>query len=60
MSTVVPAMLTFTAGTVVVSLVHSELFSASDAVDWVWFGGFVVATAVLVAMGARVVSFARQ
>lgn len=58
--TVVPAMLAFTAGTVVVSIVHRELFSASDVVDWIWFGGFAAATAVLVVMGAQVVSLARQ
>ena len=35
-----PAMLVFTAGTVIVSVVHSELFSSSDLATWVWFVGF--------------------
>jgi hypothetical protein len=50
---VVPAMLVFTAGTVIVSLVHSELFSASEVTSLVWFGGFGAAAAILLAMTAR-------
>jgi len=50
---VVPAMLVFTAGTVVVSVVHDELFSAGDLADWVWFVGFTTAAVVLAAMTAR-------
>jgi hypothetical protein len=57
---VVPAMLVFTAGTVVVSLIHDELFSAGDVADWVWFVGFTAAAAVLAAMAARLVQLWRQ
>jgi hypothetical protein len=52
---VVPAMLVFTVGTLVVSLIHDELFSAGDLADWVWFAGFASAAAVLAAMTARLV-----
>jgi hypothetical protein len=52
---VVPAMLVFTGGTVVVSLIHAELFSAGDIADWLWFGGFATAAAVLAAMAVRLV-----
>jgi hypothetical protein len=49
-ATIVPAMLVLTAGTVIVSLVHGELFSSSDAAAWVWFGGFGAAAAFLLVM----------
>jgi hypothetical protein len=52
---VVPAMLAFTTGTLIVSGVHRDLFSASDPSDWIWFVGFGAATVVLVAMGVRLV-----
>ena len=55
LATIAPAMLVFTAGTVVVSLVHSELFSSSDAATWVWFAGFGAAAAALLAITARAV-----
>ena len=57
---VVPAMLVFTAGTFVVSLIHDELFSAGDVADWVWFAGFAAAAAVLAAMTVRLVQVSRQ
>ena len=50
---IVPAMRAFTAVTIIVSLVHRELFAASDVATWVWFGGFGAAAAVLLAMTAR-------
>jgi hypothetical protein len=53
---IVPAMLVFTAGTVVVSLVHRGLFAADEVATWVWFGGFGAAAAVLLVMTARAVS----
>lgn len=51
----VPAMLCFTAGTLIVSSIHDELFSADDAAAWVWFGGFGVATLAVSTMAARLV-----
>jgi hypothetical protein len=50
---IAPAMLVFTAGTVIVSLVHDELFSTSDVATWVWFGGFGAAAVILAAMTVR-------
>ena len=52
LAAIAPAMLVYTAGTVVVSLVHSELF-ASDLATWVWFAGFGGAALVLLAITAR-------
>jgi hypothetical protein len=49
---IVPAMLVFTAGTVIVSLVHGDLFS-SELSTWVWFGGFGAAAVILLVMTAR-------
>jgi hypothetical protein len=57
-ATVVPAMLALTTGTVVVSVLHGELFSASDVADWIWFIGFGAAAAVLAAMCAILLSVA--
>ena len=53
LAAIVPAMLVFTAGTIVVSLQHSELFSSSDLAAWVWFGGFGAPALVLLVMSAR-------
>jgi hypothetical protein len=39
-----PAMLTFTAATLIASIIHSELFS-SDLSDILWFAGFGIAAA---------------
>ncbi len=55
LAAIAPAMLVFTAGTVIVSLVHSELFSSSDLATWIWFAGFGVAAAVLLAITALAV-----
>ncbi len=52
---IAPAMLVFTAGTLVVSKEHGDLFSMSDVAAWVWFGGFGVATVALLAITARAV-----
>ena len=52
---IAPAMLVFTAGTVIVSLVHSELFSSSDLATWVWFAGFGGAAATLLVITAMAV-----
>ena len=56
---IVPAMLVFTAGTVVVSLMHRELFPLSEPATWVWFTGFGAAAAALFVMTARAVSSAQ-
>jgi hypothetical protein len=55
LAAIAPAMLVFTAGTVIVSLVHSELFSSSDLATWVWFVGFGAAAVALLAITARAV-----
>ena len=55
LAAIVPAMFVFTAGTVVVSLVHGELFSTSDLATWVWFMGFGVAAMASLVMSARAV-----
>ena len=51
-----PAGLTLTAGTVIVSLMHDELFSTSDLATWVWFVGFGVASVAWLAITAMSVS----
>ena len=53
LAAIAPAMLVFTAGTVVVSLMHDELFSSSDLATWVWFLGFGGAALALLAITAR-------
>ncbi len=53
LAAIVPAMLVFTSGTIVVSLQHSELFSSSDLAAWVWFGGFGAAAAMLLVTTVR-------
>ena len=57
---VVPAMLSFTAATLIVSVVHSDLFSAGDASAWIWFGGFGAASVVLVGMGVRLIQVGQR
>ncbi len=54
LAAIVPAMLVFSAGTIVVSLVHLDLFSSSDLAAWIWFGGFAAAALVLLGMSRRV------
>ncbi len=51
----VPAMLAFTATTVVVSFIHIKLFSFSEVADLLWFGWFILATVVLAVLTVRVV-----
>ncbi len=55
LAAIAPAMLVFTAGTVVVSLMHSELFPAAALATWVWFAWFGASATVLVAMNARAI-----
>lgn len=51
---VVPAMLVFTGGVLVASLIHRGLFSATDIADWIWFVGFATMTVLLGIMTVRV------
>ena len=56
---VVPAMFVFTAGVLLASLLHRELFSIGDVADWVWFIAFSVATVLLGLMTSRVLQVGR-
>ena len=56
---VVPAMLVFTAGVLVASFMHRDLFSSAEVSDWVWFIAFGVATTFLGAMTVRVLTLDR-
>jgi hypothetical protein len=47
---IVAGTLAFSVATLVVSLVHVELFSAGDLASWVWFGGFGALTVALAAL----------
>ena len=51
----VPAMLAFTATTVLISFLHINLFSFSEVADLLWFGWFMLATILLVLLTVRVV-----
>ena len=53
LAAIAPAMLAFTAVTVLDSLEHADLFSKSDVAAWVWFGGFGAATVALLAINAQ-------
>jgi len=44
---ILPGMLVFTAGTVVISLIHIGLFSFGQIPDLIWFGWFGLATLIL-------------
>lgn len=50
---IVPAMLAFTATTVVISFIHVGLFSFAELADLLWFGWFIFATLVLTLLTAR-------
>lgn len=60
MRAVAPAMLVFTAGVLLASLMHRALFSAGDIVDWVWYIAFSLATVFLTLITARVLRLARS
>ena len=51
----IPGMFVFSAATLVVSLVHNNLFSAAEFVDLLWFAAFGVATLAFGWMTLRVV-----
>jgi hypothetical protein len=48
-----PGMLVFTATTVVISLIHLNLFSFNQTADLIWFGWFIIATIFLAIMTVR-------
>lgn len=50
---IVPGMLAFTAVTLIASIGHLTVFGTLDAIDYLWFAAFAVATAVLAAMTLR-------
>ena len=50
---VAPAMLVFTLTTLVISAMHGNLFSASEAADWIWFMFFSAGSVGLGALTAR-------
>ena len=58
--TIVPGMLAFTVATLIASALHPNLFSATDAIDIVWFASFGIATAVLAVMTVRAIPHARR
>ena len=60
LAAIAPGMLVFTGGTVVVSLVHRELFSASDPSTWAWFVVFGAAAVCSLAISARAVPAGAQ
>jgi hypothetical protein len=52
--TIVPGMFAFTAGTVIVSFMHINLFSFAELADLLWFGLFGIATVILGVLTVRV------
>lgn len=51
---IVPGMLAFTAGTIIVSFIHINLFSFAELTDLLWFGWFGIATVLLGVLTVRV------
>jgi hypothetical protein len=54
------ATLVFAFGVLLASIIHRDLFSVADAADWLWFGGFSVATAMLALLTFRAFMSTRQ
>jgi len=50
---IVPGMFVFTAGTVIVSVMHINLFSFTELADLLWFGSFSIATVMLGVLTVR-------
>ena len=57
---VVTGMLAFTVATLIVSLVHRDLFSIAQPGDWLWFSAFGAAAVVLVVLTARALQQRRE
>jgi hypothetical protein len=53
------AMLVFTAGVLLASAIHRNLFSARLA-TWLWFGGFTIATLILGLLTGRAFQLQRH
>ena len=51
--TIVPGMFAFTAGTIIVSFMHINLFSFTELADLLWFGSFGIATVILGVLTVR-------
>ena len=51
---IVPGMFAFTAGTIIVSFIHINLFSFTELADLFWFGWFGIATVILGVLTVRV------
>jgi len=51
---IVPAMLAFTLTTVIVSLLHVNLFSFNEVADLLWFAWFVISSIFLIVMNLQV------
>jgi len=51
---IVPAMLAFTATTVIISFLHISLFSFSETADLIWFAWFILSSIILAIMTTRV------
>lgn len=52
---ILPGMLVFTAATVVVSLLHVNLFSFNEIADLLWFGWFIAASGILALLTFRAI-----
>jgi hypothetical protein len=53
MKVIAPAMLGFTASTLIVSIIHSYLFSFAELPDTLWFALFIIATLILVVINVQ-------
>jgi hypothetical protein len=51
----VVAILIFTAGVLIASLIHLALFSAANPAVWLWFGSFTIANLMLAVLAVRAV-----
>jgi hypothetical protein len=47
------AMLVFTTGVLLASLIHRNLFSMAELATWLWFGGFLISTFLLGLLSAH-------
>jgi hypothetical protein len=56
----VAATLVFAVGVLVASIIHKQLFSATDLSDWLWFIGFIIASSMLAVLSVRAFAAARS
>jgi hypothetical protein len=52
---VVTGTFVFALGVLLASLIHRALFSPGNLSTWIWFGGFLLATAVLGLLTVRAI-----